>query len=111
MANNIQMEDNTQEFLNQLKENKADFIKEVSKFCGKKMDNYVPVDTGYLKSKNKTEEDLTLFKMIASNSANYAGFVEKGTSRQREQPFLTPSIFNHINDIKRIAKGSLGNGF
>lgn len=111
MANKIQMEDNTQDFLNQLKRNKETYIKDVAKFCGKKMDNYVPVDTGYLKSKNKTEADTTNFKMIASNSANYSGFVEKGTSKQREQPFLTPSIFNHINDIKRIAKESLGNGF
>lgn len=49
----------------------------------------VPVDTGYLKSTIRTEADAEEGRLIAD--ADYAGYVEFGTSRMAAQPYLRPA--------------------
>jgi HK97 gp10 family phage protein len=103
--------DNSKEVYKLIQSNEANFLQNVAKFIEAKMDYYVPVKSGYLKSRNQVTVNLSKKEVKADNDAPYSGFVEKGTKNMREQPFITPSIYNHINEIERIAKGDLGNGF
>jgi HK97 gp10 family phage protein len=41
-------------------------------------------------------------------NVEYAIFVEKGTHKQREQPYLTPAVEENISKIKRITEQYLG---
>lgn len=104
------VEDNTKEFYKKLQINEGKFLLDVANFIGEKMDYYVPVASGYLKSRNNVKVDLDSKEIEAKNDADYAGFVEKGTSTHRAQPFITPSVYNHIKDIENIAKRGLGDG-
>ena len=68
-----------------------------------------PVDTGNLKRSithkvNKDEKSVT----IGSN-VEYSVYVEKGTSRNRAQPYLTPSIEDNICKIKDIVEQEIKN--
>jgi HK97 gp10 family phage protein len=78
----------------------------VGEFCVGKMNYYVPVDTGYLKSRNTYEVTRLFFQRLRlKNDAFYAGFIEFGTSKMQAQPFIRPSIENHLDEIRRIAGG------
>lgn len=77
----------------------------IGDFCKDKMDFYVPVDTGYLKSKNDyvvTRAFQQKLRLI--NDCYYAGFVEFGTSRMVAQPFIRPAFENHIMEIREIVR-------
>ena len=56
-----------------------------------------PVDTGYLRSSIATEYEFSGEGVIGSveAGANYAVFVENGTSRMAPQPFLRPAFDKH----------------
>lgn len=60
------------------------------------------VDTGNLRGSidNKVDGD----HVIIGTNVEYAVFVEKGTSRQKAQPYLTPSAEENIDNIKRLAQ-------
>jgi hypothetical protein len=48
----------------------------------------VPVDTGFLRS--RLDVEVRDNQIILSDDADYAVFVELGTSKQTAQPFLVP---------------------
>lgn len=52
-----------------------------------------PVDTGYLRSSISMDagRDGDTYRVEVGPTANYAGHVENGTSRQRPQPYLRPA--------------------
>ena len=56
-----------------------------------------PVDTGYLRSSIATEYEFSGEGVTGSveAGANYAVFVENGTSRMAPQPFLRPAFDKH----------------
>jgi HK97 gp10 family phage protein len=67
-----------------------------------------PVDTGNLRGSidykiNTSEKETTI-----GTPVEYAVYVEKGTSRQTEQPFLTPAIEDNKETIKKIVKEEMG---
>lgn len=93
------------EFLGILDSKKFEALTQVGIFCKGKMDYYVPVDTGYLKSRNTFK--VTRFfnqKLTLLNDAPYAGFVEFGTSKMRAQPFMRPAMERHQAEIKEIMR-------
>jgi HK97 gp10 family phage protein len=56
---------------------------------------YVPVDTGFLKNSIHTVITANKWRVYAAEivaDANYAGFVEHGTSRMAPQPYLQPAL-------------------
>lgn len=75
----------------------------IGEFCYEKMNYYVPVDTGFLKSKNQYKDMGDTIRLI--NDCPYAGFVERGTRKMIKQPFIYPSLFNHLTEIKQIVRG------
>lgn len=77
----------------------------VGEFLKNKMDYYVPVDTGYLKSKNDYVVTRAFRqKLRVLNDCYYAGFVEFGTSRMRPQPFIRPALENHLMEVREIVR-------
>ena len=93
-------------FKAKLKENERATLEEVGKFIKSKMDTYVPVDTGYLKSRN--EWGIQQNELYVQNDCYYAKFQEYGTYKMRAQPFLRPAVFNHKKEIREISIKTMG---
>ena len=77
----------------------------------KNVTNKVPVDTGRLRSSMKYEIDIPNKRVILGTDVLYAVFVELGTRNQRAQPYLSPSILNHIADYEKAVRETLGSGW
>lgn len=67
-----------------------------------------PVDTGNLRGSLDHKVDESKIGVIVGTNVEYAVFVEKGTSRQKEQPYLTPAVEENKDKIKRITEQYLG---
>lgn len=102
----IQHVNNTWKFKQKLTENKLNALNEVGKFCVGKMDYYVPVDTGYLRSRN--EYVIASNELYLQNDCFYAKFQEFGTYKMKAQPFMRPAIFKHKTEISKIIAKELG---
>ena len=57
-----------------------------------------PVDTGFLRNSIQVDEVTPMEATIAPHT-NYAEFVEFGTSRREEQPYMRPAIDEHEGEI------------
>jgi HK97 gp10 family phage protein len=61
-----------------------------------------PVDTGNLRGsidhKAKTDH------VVIGTNVEYALFLEKGTQRQKAQPYLTPAVEENTNNIRAITE-------
>ena len=97
---------NSWKFKQKLDENKLNALNEAGKFCVGKMDHYVPVDTGYLRSRN--EYKIASNELYLQNDCFYAKFQEFGTYKMKAQPFMRPAVFNHKNEIGMIMAKELG---
>ena len=64
-----------------------------------------PVDTGRLRNSITNDHDDT--SVIVGTNVEYAPYVEYGTSRQRAQPYLKPSVQDHLEEYKSIIENSL----
>jgi HK97 gp10 family phage protein len=58
-----------------------------------------PVDTGFLKNSHESREVDDGAEMAVM--ANYAFYIEYGTSKMAAQPFVRPAIDEHFDDITR----------
>lgn len=61
-----------------------------------------PVDTGNLKLSIDYDVKAKDKEVIIGTNVEYALAVEKGTSRQRSQPYLTPAGEGNKNNIQKI---------
>lgn len=90
------------DYIRSLGSKKTRAMVKVGRFCVSKMDYYVAVDTGYLKSRNDYKIAGKAIRLI--NDCAYAGFQEFGTSKMRAHPFIRPSVYNHVEEIKSIVR-------
>jgi len=98
----MQVTNNIPSFLDIFRRNKVKTLTEIGKFCKGKMDYYVPVDTGYLRSRN--DYRITMDKNLQLiNNCHYAGYQEFGTYKMNAQPFMRPSVYGHLAEIEMIA--------
>lgn len=67
-----------------------------------------PIDTGTLRRSITNVVNDGEKSVIIGTNVEYAPFVEKGTSRQKAQPYLEPAIMQNINKFKSIAETELG---
>jgi len=93
------------EFIGIMDNKKYKALNEVGVFCVGKMDEYVAVDTGYLKSRN-TYKVTKYFnqKLTLLNDCEYAGFQEFGTRFMMAHPFIRPAMENHQHEINEIMR-------
>ena len=59
-----------------------------------------PVDTGRLRNSITGESDEKTAQV--GTNVEYAPYVELGTSRMSERPFIKPAIANHLDEYKQI---------
>ena len=64
-----------------------------------------PVVSGRLKS--SWEHEVNEDRVTVGSNVEYAGFVEFGTSRQREQRILTGSVEDNVDNIRSITEREL----
>lgn len=68
----------------------------------------VPVKTGHLKRSGAADVDTDKLEGRVKYSADYAGYVEKGTRFMDARPYLKPSLNEvkplFIKDLKRLSK-------
>jgi len=72
----------------------------------------VPVKTGFLRNSikpGKVEVDARTGSAegTVTADAEYASFVELGTSRQRAQPYMIPAVMKNRNVFNRLLKAAM----
>ena len=95
--------------MRQLEENQRAALELVGEFIKEKMDIYVPVKTGHLKSRNSWE--IVQNELFAHNDCEYAIHVEYGTHKMRAQPFMRPAVNLYKREIKAILEMGFKRGF
>lgn len=81
--------------------------------CGLDAEYYAakacPVDTGRLRASITHEVDGVGrgIQMVIGTNVEYAPYVENGTTRQTAQPFIKPSISEHISHYQSIIRSYL----
>lgn len=98
----------TDKVLAKINSNNTNCLDKIGRFCKNKMDEYVAVDTSFLKSRNNYKVES--FKVTLINDCDYAVYQEFGTYKMKAQPFMLPSVFNHLSQIKEISENTMGEG-
>lgn len=81
--------------------------------CGLDAEYYAakacPVDTGRLRASitHEVEGVGRGIQMAIGTNVEYAPYVEDGMARQTAQPFIKPSISNHISHYQQLIKSYL----
>lgn len=68
-----------------------------------------PVDTGRLRNSITFSTETLKKEVYVGTNVEYGPYVELGTSRMRERPFLRPAAQNHSAEYKRLMEDSLKN--
>lgn len=105
MAIEIHIEDHSEEFLREL----ADKIPVALEECGLVAEGYAkrlcPVDTGRLRNSiTHTTEENTAY---VGTNVEYAPYVEMGTKHTHAQPFIGPSLTDHVSEYEAIIRDRL----
>jgi HK97 gp10 family phage protein len=66
-----------------------------------------PVDTGNLRGSIENEVIDNDKSVVIGTNTEYAVYVEKGTYKQRAQPYLTPAVEENKSRIKKLAEREL----
>ena len=82
--------------------------------CGLVAEGYAkklcPVDTGNLRNSITHVTGYGAKAVYIGTNVEYARYVEMGTSRHKEQPYLRPAAQNHIGQYRAIIENELRNG-
>ena len=70
---------------------------------------YCPVDTGRLRNSITHQVDSSIFvnSVTIGTNVEYGKYVEMGTSKMEAQPFLKPTIENHLSEYQSILENEL----
>lgn len=96
----IKLINRTGKFTKKLNENQMAALELAGEFLVGKMNIYVPVRTGYLKSRNKYT--IARNELFLQNDAPYAVYVEMGTYKMAAQPFMRPAGNLYTRELKDI---------
>lgn len=102
---NIQIESHVDEVLEAKKEAVERVLEQWGLVAEGHAKLYCPVDTGRLRNSidHAADEDT----MYVGTNVEYAAYVEMGTSRMKAQPYLEPSLANHLDEYRQIAEQEL----
>ena len=106
----VQVTNNIPTALNDLKTVKETALYALGEFLKTEAQSRTPVDTGLLISRNAYIVDKEKSKLIIGNDVEYAIDVEKGTSKQKAQPFIEPAVRDNILPIQNIVKAEMKRG-
>lgn len=103
-------EDNREQFKHALWKALARGLEE----CGLVAEGYAkrlcPVDTGRLRNSITHVTSYGAKAVYVGTNVEYARYVEMGTSRHKEQPYLRPAAQNHGSQYRAIIENELRNG-
>lgn len=97
----IKFINNSREIIRQLGNKTEDALRDVGLYAEGEAKLLSPVDTGELigSISHKMANDR---EVQIGTDVEYALYVEKGTSRQEAQPFLTPAVEQNMAEINKI---------
>lgn len=96
-------------FLTQLGRNIPNALNKTGEVGISKLNKHVPVDTGFMKSRNAYITGSN-YVDIGNYNCSYNAFVELGTYKQHAKPFVKPSAFNYVNEYERVLVNELKRG-
>lgn len=110
MANDVEITDNTEEVKDALLEK----IERGLIACGLTAEGHAkslcPVDTGRLRNSITNQVDMTDQAVYIGTNVEYAAYVELGTTRMPERPFLRPAARDHADEYRSIFEQALQSG-
>ena len=106
-GNNIEIVDNSDEVLDALDEAIARGLEAIGLAAEGHAKKAAPVDTGRLR--NSISHAVAEDAAFIGTNVEYAPYVEYGTSRMRERPFLRPAATEHTQEYKALMKESMEN--
>lgn len=97
-------ESNRKDVEKMLTQNELKALESIGVFVEGEAINRAPTDTGNLRSSlnhrvNNSDKTVTI-----GTATEYAPYVEKGTSRQQAQPYLTPAVEDNKGTIQKIVE-------
>ena len=106
----VEIKDNTQAILADLQKQQTSFVAQGAFLIQAESRIRVPVDTGNLRNSIITEVFAEDGQAVSETgpTADYAKYVEYGTSRQEAQPYMEPGFQAAKPGIDRVAKRLLG---
>ena len=82
-------------------------LESVGVFIVSETQSRCPVDTGNLRGSYTHQVDSRNDKVVIGTDVEYAEYVEKGTSKSRKQPHLTPAAEENLGRIENLVKECL----
>ena len=100
-------ENNTQLIQRKIRKGTIQAMEKIGLACEGYAKKLCPVDTGRLRN-SITHLLLDEKNVIVGTNVEYATYVETGTSKHREQPFLRPAALNHTKTYNKIFHNAIG---
>ena len=104
------MDSNFGRFYRQFNENERRTLEAIGIFVVGEAKPRTAVRTGNLRDSIDYIVQEALKKVIIGTNVEYALYVEKGTSKMRAQPYLTPALEENKQRIQELAAEYLGRG-
>lgn len=105
-------ENNAKQIANAIKQGVAAALEEVGLaaegFAKKKLTENHSVDTGRLRNSVTHAIDMGEEAVYIGTNVEYAPYVELGTSRSKEKPYLRPAAQDHATEYRKIFEKHLG---
>lgn len=96
-------QNNVDQALSELEQKEARALEAI----GLKAEGYAkalcPVDTGNLRNSITHQVSLSEDGVYIGTNVEYAPYVELGTVKKKERPFIRPAVENHISEYNSIA--------
>lgn len=107
----IKFEDNSNVILSALK---GEAMQRALERIGMQAEGYAkdlcPVDTGRLRNSISYSVDVAEQTAYVGANTEYAEVVETGSRKQQAQPYIKPSVTDHIQTYKSILEDEMRNG-
>lgn len=105
-------ENNAEQIANAIKQGVAAALEEVGLaaegFAKKKLTENHSVDTGRLRNSVTHAINMDEEAVYIGTNVEYAPYVELGTSRSKEKPYLRPAAQDHVTEYRKIFEEHLG---
>lgn len=103
-------EDNREQFKHAFNKALARALEEIGLAAEGYAKRLCPVDTGRLRNSITHVTRYGAKAVYIGTNVEYARYVEMGTSRHKEQPYLRPAAQNHVGQYRAIIENELRNG-
>ena len=100
----MEFKSNKENVIKAITESKKDILDTIGAFVEAEAKLRTPVDTGTLRRSINFVVDEGESSVTIGTNVEYSSYVEKGSSKQKAQPFLTPAIEENLIKLQEIAE-------